>query len=299
MKRVLIAVALVSLVAGPAFAHSWTNTSSKNMRSCADWNVRIDGYDAIVTSETTDVPAAGKLDVRAAHNGGITVVRGSGAGYRVTLCKAVVPDLGEAALSEITMSNDSGHLSVDAPGNRGWTAHFIIEAPAGAVLKLTAHNGPISVSEFKGVLDATTVNGPLSLDGVTGTINGQATNGPVTLERASGDVTVKTTNGPLSVLLDQMTWQGSGLTASTTNGPLSLDVPRGFASGTEITARGHNSWDCPEALCGDLLREIERDRQSSRRHDSWNNEPRTLRFGSGTPVVRMSTKNGPVSIDEK
>jgi len=298
MKRTLIAIALVSFAAAPAFAHSWNHNSSKDMRSCADWSVRIDGDDALVSSETIDVPSSGQLDVEAARNGGITVVRGSGSGYRVTLCKAVDPGLGDSALNEIRLSNSGGHLSVDAPGDRGWSAHFIIEAPIGADLRLNAYNGPISVREFDGVLDARTVNGPLSLQGGDGTIKGQATNGPVTLDDASGEVQVKTTNGPLSVRIDQAAWQGRGLEASTTNGPISLEIPRGFASGTEITARGHNDWDCSEDLCGQLHREIEMDRKS-RRYGSWNNEPRTLRFGSGTTVVRMETKNGPVSIEEQ
>lgn len=299
MKKTLIALALVSLAA-PAFAHSWTNNSSKSMRSCADWGVRIDGFDALVTSESVDVAASGRLEVEAAANGGITVVRGSGGVYRVTLCKAIASDMGEQAFGEIRMTNEGGRLGVDAPAGRRWTAHFIIEAPAGADLTLRAQNGPVSVSEFEGTLDARTVNGPLSLEDVSGSIKGHATNGPVTLEEARGQVEVKTTNGPLRVELDEMTWQGQGLEASTTNGPLSFRIPRGFSTGTEIVARGgHNQWDCPEALCGQLLREIERDRNTSGRYNRWNDEPRTLRFGSGATVIRMSTSNGPVSIDEK
>jgi len=297
MKKTLIALALVALVAAPAFAHSWNHGSSKNMRSCADWNVRIDGYDALVSSETIDVPSSGRLEVEAAHNGGITVVRGSGSAYRVTLCKAVFPSMGDQALDEIRMSNSGSRISVDAPGDSGWSAHFIVEAPAGAELRVNAYNGPVSVTDFDGILDARTVNGPLTLDKVVGTIKGEATNGPVTLDKASGDVAVKTTNGPLHVRIDQATWQGAGLEAKTTNGPLSLEIPRGFSSGTEITARGHNDWDCSDELCGNLHREIEMDRQS-RRYGSWNNEPRTLRFGGGATVVHMETKNGPVSIEE-
>lgn len=299
MKRTLIAIALVLFVAAPTFAHSWTR-SSKNMRSCADWSVHVDGQDALVSSETVDVAATGQLDVEAAHNGGITVIRGSGSSYRVTLCKAVTPSLGEQAFGEIRLLNEGGRLSVDAPGEHGWSAHFIVAAPVGADLRLNAHNGPISITEFDGILDARTVNGPLSLDNVSGTIKGKATNGPVSLERGSGQVEVATTNGPLTVTLDEITWNGYGLEASTTNGPLSLEIPRGFASGTEITARGHNRWDCSEELCGDLMREIDMDRDGdSRYYKSWNDKPRTLRFGAGSPVVRMSTKNGPVSIDEK
>jgi hypothetical protein len=299
MKKTLIAIALVSLAAAPAFAHSWSHNSSRDMRSCSDWRVSIDGADALVESETLDVPSSGQLDVEAAHNGGITVVRGSGSAYRVTLCKAVYPGLGQSALADIRLSNSGGRLSVDAPGDRGWSAHFIIEAPTGADLKLNAYNGGISVLDFEGVLDARTVNGPLSLETVQGTINGRTTNGPVTLKDSAGQIDVKTTNGPLRVKVDQITWQGRSLEASTTNGPISLEIPRGFASGTEITARGHNKWDCPDALCGDLKREIERDRDTTRSWDSWDNEPRTLRIGTGATVVRMATKNGPVSIEEK
>ena len=300
MKRTFIALVLVSLAAAPAFADSWTRSSSKNMRSCSDWNVSIDGYDALVQAESFEAPG-GPLEVEAAHNGGITVIRGAGASYRVTLCKAVAPRMGELALTEIRVVNEGGRISVEAPGDHGWSAHFIIEAPPASDLKLNAHNGPISVTEFDGVLDARTINGPLSLESVSGNIHGKAVNGPGTLDEASGDVEVKTTNGPLSVKLHEMTWNGARLEASTTNGPISLEMPRGFASGTEITARGHNNWDCSEELCGELLREIEQDRD----HDSWsssrswNSKPRTLRFGAGAPVVRMSTKNGPVSIDEQ
>lgn len=299
MKKTLLAIALVSLAAAPAFAHSWNHNSSRDMRTCSDWNVSIDGSNALVKSEVLDIPSTGRLDVEAARNGGITVVRSSGSSYRVTLCKAVYPGLGESALDEIRLSNGGGRLTVEAPGDRGWSAHFIIEAPLGADLKLNAYNGGISVFEFDGVLDARTINGPLSLEAVEGTITGRTTNGPVTLKDSAGQVDVKTTNGPLQVRMNQITWQGQSLDANTTNGPISLEIPRGFASGTEITARGHNKWNCPEALCGDLMREIEMDRDTARFWDSRDNEPRTLRIGAGATVVRMATKNGPVSIEEE
>jgi hypothetical protein len=296
MKRTIIAIALATFATAPAAAHGWTR-SSQPTRSCADWKVQFDDVPALVDSESIDLPSSGRLDIDAAPNGGISVTRHAGSGYRVTLCKAVSQDLGSAALSEIRLVNSGRRLSVDSPGRHGWSAHFVVEAPAGAELGLEAHNGPIRVSDFEGTLEAETTNGPLGLSNVSGTISGRATNGPVSLERASGNVSVETKNGPLTVSVDELVWSGQGLEARTTNGPLRLEIPRGFSSPTEITTKGHNPWNCPEQLCGSLLREIELDR--SRNRHSWNDEPRTLRIGTGSPVVRMSTQNGPVSVKEK
>lgn len=291
--RGLVLTACCLAVSFSAFAgrHHGVDISTSSggaVQSCDDWHVRINGERAIVSSETVEL-AGPSLAIEAARSGGISARGGSGSGFSVTLCRAASPSLGSSALSQIRLERSGDKLSVDGPSGDDWVAHLIVLVPTGGSLRASATNGPVDVTDFDGTLDLDAKNGPISLDRVAGTINATTTNGPVSLDGASGDVTLKATNGPVTVNLSGGSWLGRSLDASTVNGPLTLAVPRGFSSGVEIRTAGHSPLGCPVALCGAMAKSW---------HDD-DDEEKIVRFGGATPVIRLSTENGPVSVKEQ
>lgn len=284
---------LVSFGAFAGHRHNSTDISTNSngpMRSCDDWSVRIDGEKAVVSSETIEI-AGSSLAIEAAKNGGASIRGGNGRGFSVTLCRAASVSMGAGALSQIKLQRSGDTLSVDGPSGGDWVAYFIVTAPAGASLRASATNGPVDVTDFDGSLDLSAQNGPISLEKVSGTISASTQNGPLTFDEGSGSVSLKATNGPVTVRLAGGTWIGQSFEASTVNGPLSLKVPAGFSSGVEIRSAGHSPWNCAESLCGAMSK--------SWRNDDDDEEDKVVRFGGATPVVRLSTENGPVSVKER
>lgn len=282
-----LAVSL-STFAGRHHGIDISTSSDGAVQSCDDWQVRINGENATVSSETIEI-AGSSLAIEAAKNGGVSVRGGSGSGFSVTLCRATSPSLGSGALAQIRLERSGDKPSVDGPSGEDWVAHLIVRAPAGGSLRASATNGPVDVTDFDGTLDLKAKNGPISLGRVAGTINATTKNGPVSLDGASGDVTLKATNGPVTVRLSGGSWMGRSLDASTVNGPLTLAVPRGFSSGVEIRTAGHSPLGCPVALCGAIAKSWDDD----------DDEEKMVRFGGATTVVRLSTENGPVSVKER
>ncbi len=78
-------------------------------------------------------------------------------------------------------------------------------------------------------------------------------------------------------------WRGAGLDASTTNGPVALSIPRGYSCKLETgTLNGPFRADIPIAI---------EDRSVTVHHHRF-----TATLGSGGPLVRATTTNGPVVV---
>jgi DUF4097 and DUF4098 domain-containing protein YvlB len=127
-------------------------------------------------------------------------------------------------------------------------------------------------------------NGPVSVTGCTGQLDLSSHNGPVTLEENSGKQNVRMENGPLTLSLSGDTWSGSGFEANTRNGPVTLQVPSGYKSGVILESEGHSPFRCDSSVC-------------SEGRKTWDDDHKRVEFGSGPTVVRVSTVNGPVSVD--
>jgi DUF4097 and DUF4098 domain-containing protein YvlB len=176
-------------------------------------------------------------------------------------------------------------LQIDGPGNDSWVTQVIVRAPRAASLHLTATNGPISVRGLTGTLSATSLNGPITVKDSPGKIDVEAVNGPVHVSGSGGVVRAHTDNGPISVEAVGLDWEGE-VDASTANGPVSLDLPEGFAGTAVVESKGRSPVKCRHAAC--------RDGSASQYWDE-NGDPR-IQFGSGHPVIRLSTRNGPVNV---
>jgi DUF4097 and DUF4098 domain-containing protein YvlB len=146
-------------------------------------------------------------------------------------------------------------------------------------------NGPISLYDVDGKLTARATNGPISLKNFSGDAEITAVNGPITLEGSNGNVRIHTENGPISVALEGKTWNGAGLTADAENGPMTLRVPSGYQSSFVVESTNHAPVSCRASVCDNARK-------------TWDDEHRRIEYGNVPAMIRLSTVNGPVSVEE-
>jgi hypothetical protein len=235
--------------------------------------------------------SSGVLQVDPGGNGGVKIEKGAGSAYSITACISAggaTREDAQRAADAVQLSTVGNRVTVTTPSDlRRWNVQLIVEAPAGAQIQAETRNGPIGINGVEGRISALATNGPISIRDVAGQVYARAQNGPISVSGSRGDFDVETHNGPISVDLQGSSWEGK-LDARAKNGPLSVRVPSGFTSGVEITSDGRSPWSCHGVPCGN---------QGYDR--GWNNTPRTVKIGNDPVVVRISTVNGPVSIDNR
>jgi len=146
-------------------------------------------------------------------------------------------------------------------------------------------NGPISLYDVDGKLTARAHNGPISLKNFSGDAEITAVNGPISLEGSKGSVRIHTENGPISVALEGKSWNGTGLTADAKNGPLTLMVPSGYQSSFVVESTNYAPVSCKASICDNARK-------------TWDDEHRRIEYGNAPAMIRLSTVNGPVSVQE-
>jgi len=255
--------------------------------SCSDLHITFDGRDALVRTEEKNITKAEAptLRVEAESNGGLQVEGWDQDTYAVTLCKVARPGSdAESILGQIKMTFSNGQLGVSGPSSHHqWGAHILIKTPRAAAMELNVHNGPLGLFHVEGNLKVHAVNGPITVRGCKGELNLSAENGPISLEENGGKLTVRTQNGPINIDLDGTSWNGAGLEAHAANGPVTLRVPSGYQSGVILESEGHGPFSCRASVCNEGRK-------------SWDEDRKSVEFGSGPTVVRVSTVNGPVSV---
>lgn len=292
-QRLILSLSVSVLLIGAVIlfaSHPSTSLASSDDEAtagCGDLHLNFDEQETARSEQHLTIPSsAGPLSVHAAENGGIQVMGGNQSQFEVTVCKAAAADdrpTAQGRLAAISASVQGGQLSVSGPGGGSWTAYLIVRAPRNAAMELAAHNGPISLRSLSGAVKAHSVNGPISLRECAGDIQATTENGPISLRGGGGKLKLETQNGPISVDLSRSQWQENGLEARTENGPLSLRVPGDYDAGVRVESAGHSPMRCSGAVCGQAQR-------------TWDDEHRLIEFGSSSPAVRMSTVNGPVSV---
>jgi hypothetical protein len=229
------------------------------------------------------------LDLDAAPNGGAQVWGGSGNEFRITACKAAVADSpadAQARLGEINVTASGGNVRTSSPADEGnWTVYYIIETPPHAAMTLNARNGPLGFDSVEGTIEATAINGPIAIKNCRGNISVETINGPIALDGGGGTIRMHAQNGPLAVHLTGLSWGAGGVNASAVNGPLALKLPANYQSAVRIETSDHSPIQCQAPQCHDA-------------QVNWE-APRQINLGSGEPVIRMSTVNGPVSISSE
>lgn len=285
MRRLLITALFVpaTLFAGHSRTSLSVNTDDGDITDCSQLRVTIDDEPAARAEEVVPIGNVRSLTVRAPQNGGINVIGTDSGQYQVTACKAAAVG---TALNDIRVRINGNELTADGPSDGSWVLYFLVRAPRGADLDLSAHNGPISLRNTTGTVTAHAVNGPISARELAGTTTLDTTNGPISIDGGSGTAKLNATNGPITVKLRGDSWNGS-LDAHTQNGPMSLRIPASFRSGVIVESDGHGPVSCRAEAC----------RQARRTWDDEDN--RRIELGSGPTVVHLSTVNGPVSVREQ
>ena len=278
-----------------------TIDGDKNVESCGDIRIRYDRRDAERAEEAFTLPASATFQAKMPMNSGVYVIGERRGDFGVTACKAARRS---EVLDQIRVSPQSSGVSFAGPAAKDWLVFLIVRAPRDAAVdlevkngsiavrdlsgKVTARttNGPISIADSSGELDANAVNGPISLEGCTGSGKARAVNGPIAFRGNSGTYRLDTQNGPISVALEGDTWDGGGLDARAVNGPLSLKLSGDYRSGVVVETDGSGPVSCPDSAC-----------QKARK--TWDDDSRRIEFGDSNPVVRLSTRSGPVSIQAR
>jgi hypothetical protein len=292
MRRLLIPISILAL-ALPAFAghgrysgHGFSVNIDDDYRSltdCGQIHVTYDGRDVPMISE--DVPVSGlrSLKVRSDRNGGIYLSGGSA--FAVKACKASA--LGDARDIRVHLSGNE--ITADRDEDNYSVVYYLVSAPRGAAVDLSANNGPISIRSVDGMVTANAHNGPIAVKDSAGSLDINTQNGPIAFSGDSGTVKLHATNGPISVNLAGGAWNGGSLDAATENGPLTLKLPRGYRSGVVVESDGHGPVTCRAEACRDVRRFND---------DGDDDRPRRIELGSGARAVTLSTNNGPIAVKE-
>ena len=262
---------------------SVTIDDGRNPTRCEDLSITFDGDRGERAQETIRVPdtPGQALRIRAADHSGIHVVGSDRSDVEILACKAA---LSAADLPRIAVVQRGGEVSVDGPAGDAWVAYLLVLAPRGSALDLDAESAPIGLRGLSGRVTARTLNGPISLHDCPGEIDAEAENGPIHVSGSGGHLRLRTSNGPIGVALSGSQWSGAGLDASAVNGPVDLVIPPGYRSGAVVESLGHSPFRCRGAACDQARR-------------TWDDGGgKRIELGEGPAIVRLSTRNGPVSV---
>lgn len=278
---------LILAFAAAAIAQGSARAVPLEAADCSRHHSTFGRYEVAQAVQHVEVPlTSATLDVQPSANGGVAIEKGAGPGYSITACVTAGAPTFDAALraaEAVRLTVEGNRVRVVNPGSADrWNVQLIVEAPAGARISVETANGPISVIGVDGIVTARATNGPIAVEDVTGRVDAVAANGPISVSGSRGTFDLETRNGPISVHLEGTRWDGE-LHARALNGPLTLRVPRDYASGVEVSSSGGSPWNCRATACGGWARD---------------GGARTLRLGRDPIVVRLSTRNGPVTIDD-
>ena len=268
----------------------YEHTSAGNwggpVTDCSDLHIRLDGEKPTIQSEEKSISRGETrtLRVHEIKNGGIQVTGWDKDTYSVTACKAAIGDRREQLLSQIRLSVQGGEVSVSEPsGDRNeWTMHLLIRTPKSADIEVSTHNGPVAFYSVDGKISTRATNGPITVEDCSGEADISAENGPISFSGKGGKLRLHTQNGPITVKLGE-NWDGSELVADAVNGPVTLRVPSGFHSSFLVESNGNGPVSCRASICSDARK-------------TWDDDHKRIEYGSGSPVIRLSTENGPVSV---
>jgi hypothetical protein len=216
------------------------------------------------------VPASGHLTVDGGKNGGIKVEGSNRSDVLVRACVNAWGTTEEAAkaLAESIKIDAGSTIKANSSEESNWSVSYEVLVPHTTNLKLTAHNGGISIKS------------------VEGTVEFETNNGGVNLVDLAGDVRGRTTNGGVNVALTGNSWKGSGLDVVTTNGGVNLSVPDGYAANFETGTTNGGLKSEVAALA------IETEDKDGRTRSK---KIRASMNGGGAPV-RVVTTNGGIKI---
>jgi DUF4097 and DUF4098 domain-containing protein YvlB len=287
INSVIVGVAILALTPAAATQRA-RGTVQLDAADCSRMTATFGDDQVAHAVQHVVVPlSVGTLDVRPGANGGVRIERGAGDGFSITACiaaGAATREEAQRAAEAVTLSVQGNRVRVaDVSDARHWSVQLIIEAPRGAQIDVETANGPIGIHGVDGSFTARASNGPITVEDVSGAVRAVAVNGPISISGSRGNLDVETQNGPISVDLQGTRWDGE-LHARAQNGPLTVKVPDDYTSGLEISSSSRSPWSCRISACSAGIRDGD-------------DRARTLRLGADPVTVRISTVNGPVTLD--
>jgi len=289
----LLAIGTLAAPAQPRNGRNYNlNISMDNAERCSDLKVRSNSGEIAQVNESVTLGAGQASGIELDDTAGRAVVQVRAwdrADYAVETCKVAVADTKAAAeqlVAGISVSRSAGRLTTAGPpsDNGNWQVYFLIHAPKNGNVDLATKNGPISVAGVGGNVKVRAINGPVSLTDCAGRIDAQTTNGPISFRGNSGDVHLIAKNGPISLDLAGDVWTGNQLDAHTDNGPVSLTIAETYRSAIRLQTSGNAPLSCRIDACRNALTDAQ-------------SENRLLRINGAADTIRVSTTNGPVSIN--
>lgn len=212
--------------------------------------------------------AGGLVNVDGRRNGGVRVHGENRSDVLIRACiqtRGTTEEEARAVARGIRVETGSPIHAEGANDETNWAVSYEILVPRSTNLKLSTHNGGISVSSVDGTIEFEAINGGIHLTDVAGNVKG------------------RTTNGGLHIELSGNTWKGSGLDVETTNGGVHLSIPETYAAHIETgTVNGGFRSD----IAALNVEKTERTRRTRISTDL---------NGGGAPI-RLITTNGGVKI---
>lgn len=268
--RAAFLLAIVSFSASVVFGQNKTEEKTKDRHFCSYNNYSSDDKISYKETRELNVSAGSLVNVDARRNGGVRV---KGENRSDVLVRACVQTLGatdeeaRAVAKNIRIETGSTIRADGAGEESGWSVSYEILVPRQTNLKLTTHNGGISIGS------------------VEGNIEFEAHNGGVNLNDVAGDVHGKTQNGGVNVELAGSGWRGSGLDVETRNGGVNLTIPENYAARIETGTVNGGFKSEIAALAAETNEERTRGKRISANLN-----------GGGAPI-RVVTTNGGIKIN--
>ena len=176
------------------------------------------------------LPSSGTLTIDGGKNGGIQVMGENRPDVSIRACIQTWGSSDEAAkaVAANIKIGSNGVVKAEGGDDSSWSASYEVRVPNSTNLKLTAHNGGISIGSVDGNIEFETQNGGVNVSDV------------------AGDVKGRTTNGGVNVSLSGSSFKGTGLDVTTTNGGVNLTLPENYAANVETgTVNGGFKSDIP------------------------------------------------------
>ncbi len=276
-----LAAAAIGITATTAFAQDKDKTKDKNKSEHKDKsysfcsNNNWSSNDRVSSNDLREMTVAsgGSLNVDAGKNGGVSITGEDRGDILIRACVqawGTSEESAKAAAAGIKIST-SGTVKAENTPEDNWSVSYQIAVPRSTNLKLTAHNGGISIAN------------------VDGTAEFETHNGGVSLKNLSGDVKGRTNNGGVNVTLAGNSWRGNGLDVETRNGGVNLTLSKNYAARIETgTVNGGYKSDIPELNI--TTEEI---------NGGWKQRPSrvTTNLNGGGAPIKVITTNGGIKIN--
>lgn len=201
----------------------------KNWEFCQNNNWSSNDRKSVNELREMTVAKTNLLTVDGQRNGGIAVKGENRSDILVRACVQAWADSESAAKSlvnSVKIQTGSVIQAENGTEEKNWSVSYEILVPRNINLKLSAHNGGISIN------------------GVEGDMNFETQNGGISVKDVAGNVKGRTRNGGVNARLEGKSWKGTGLDLETTNGGVNLTMPENYAAKLETgTVNGGFSSD--------------------------------------------------------